>query len=461
MTHSFHPSLLREYDVRGTTEKTLFEADAYALGRSLATAVARRGGSKIAVGRDGRLSSPRLAAEVVRGITETGVTALDIGMGPTPMLYFAIQHLQADAGIMITGSHNPPADNGFKMAWRDGSIYGAMIQDLGRLAATGDWQKGTGATETHDVRAAYVARLLQGLDFDANMVVGWDPGNGAGGAVLGDLIAQLPGTHYVINAEVDGTFPAHHPDPTVDANLVQLQQLVADKQCHLGIAFDGDADRIGAIDGHGAILRADRLMMLFATDVLARRPGATIVADVKCSQQLFDHVTTRGGMALMWKTGHSLIKAKMKETGSPLAGEMSGHIFFADDYYGYDDALYAGLRMLAALHRTGQTLAAFAASLPSSISTPELRIACTDEAKFKLVSEIVARVKATGANVSDLDGARVKTADGWWLIRASNTQAVLVARAESDSQAGLDRLLGTLAKELATVGLELPHDTTV
>lgn len=456
MTHIFHPSLLREYDVRGTTEKTLFEADAYALARSLATAAARRGGSRIAVGRDGRLSSPQMAAAVIRGISESGLTALDVGMGPTPMLYFAIQHLQADAGIMITGSHNPPADNGFKMAWRDGSIYGAMIQELGRLAAVGDWQQGGGDAECHDVRAAYVDRLVQGLSLDPNMVVGWDPGNGAGGAVLSDLIARLPGTHHVINATVDGSFPAHHPDPTVDANLLQLQHLVADKGCHLGIAFDGDADRIGAVDGTGAILRADRLMLLFATDILARRPGANIVADVKCSQHLFDHITALGGVATMWKTGHSLIKAKMKETGSPLAGEMSGHIFFADDYYGYDDALYAGLRLLAALHRSGQSLAGFAASLPPSISTPELRIPCPEEAKFARVAEIVARVKAAGADVSDLDGARVSTADGWWLIRASNTQAVLVARAESHSEAGLSRLLATLKAELATVGLVLP-----
>lgn len=454
MSHMFHASLLREYDVRGTTEKTLFEADAYALARSLATATKRRGGTRIAVGRDGRLSSPVMSAAVVRGIIESGLEALDVGMGPTPMLYFAIQHLKTDAGIMITGSHNPPADNGFKMAWHDGSIYGTVIQDFGAMALAGDWVSGAGSSTLHDIRADYVARLMQGLDV-GTMTVAWDPGNGSGGDILTDVLKTLPGTHHVINGTVDGHFPAHHPDPTVDANLVQLQALVRDKHCDLGIALDGDADRVGAIDSNGRIVRADNLMMLYAEDVLKDHPGATIVGDVKCSQNLFDHIEKCGGKALMWKTGHSLVKAKMKETKSPLAGEMSGHIFFADTYYGYDDGIYAGLRLLAALQRTRQTLAAFADKIPPSFSTPELRIVCEEETKFANVATIVARVKAEGADVSDIDGARVKTADGWWLIRASNTGAVLVARAESHSADGLERLLGALRGHLHSVGLEL------
>ncbi len=454
MSHMFHASLLREYDVRGTTEKTLFEADAYALARSLATATKRRGGTRIAVGRDGRLSSPAMSAAVVRGIVDGGLEALDVGMGPTPMLYFAIQHLKTDAGIMITGSHNPPADNGFKMAWNDGSIYGAVIQDFGAMAKAGDWVSGAGSSTVHDIRAAYVTRLMDGLDV-GTMTVAWDPGNGSGGDILTAVLKTLPGTHHVINGTVDGHFPAHHPDPTVDANMVQLQALVHAKKCDLGIAFDGDADRVGAIDAQGRIVRADNLMMLYAEDVLKDHPGATIVGDVKCSQNLFDHIEKCGGKALMWKTGHSLVKAKMKETKSPLAGEMSGHIFFADTYYGYDDGIYAGLRLLAALQRTKQTLAEFADQIPPSFNTPELRIACAEETKFANVATIVSKVKAEGVDVSDIDGARVKTTDGWWLIRASNTGAVLVARAESHSAEGLERLLVALRGHLHSVGLEL------
>ncbi len=454
MSHVFHSTLLREYDARGTVGKSLSAHDARALAKSLATATKRRGGTRIAVGRDGRLSSPELAAAVVEGITACGVDALDIGLGPTPMLYFAIHHLGADSGIMVTGSHNPPGDNGFKMAWKDGPIYGATIQAFGALAAKGDWESGTGRATQLDISDDYVARVLQ--DFSGTSVrAGWDPGNGAAGHVMDRIVAKLPGVHPIINGTVDGHFPAHHPDPTVDANLVQLQTLVRDQQLDIGIAFDGDGDRVGAIDSTGRVVRADMLMMIWARDVLRTCPGAAIVGDVKCSKLLFDDINAHGGQGIIWKTGHSLIKAKMKELKSPLAGEMSGHIFFADTYYGYDDGPYAALRLLSALAHAGISLKDFADSLPPVHNTPEMRIECPEERKFSAVAEIVARAHASGARVVDIDGARVESDSGWWLIRASNTQAAIIARAEGINQAALDDLVGKLRAELAHVGLSM------
>jgi phosphomannomutase len=454
MSHIFHKTLLREYDARGTVGQSLSADDARALAKSLATATRRRGGTRVAVGRDGRLSSPELAAAVVEGITSCGVEALDVGLGPTPMLYYAIHHLNADSGIMVTGSHNPPGDNGFKMAWIDGPIYGATIQDFGTMASTGDWDSGQGKTTTLDISDDYVARVL--ADFSGTSVrAGWDPGNGAAGAVMDRILAKLPGVHHMINGTVDGHFPAHHPDPTVDANLVQLQQLVARENLDIGLAFDGDGDRLGAIDSTGRVVRADMLMIIWARAVLRTHPGAAIVGDVKCSKLLFDDVNAHGGIGTIWKTGHSLIKAKMKALKSPLAGEMSGHIFFADTYYGYDDGPYAALRLLSALSQANITLKEFADSLPPVHNTPEMRIDCPEERKFSAVAEIVARAKASGARVVDIDGARVESDAGWWLIRASNTQAAIIARAEGVNQAALDDLVGTLRSELATVGLSL------
>jgi phosphomannomutase len=454
MSHIFHKTLLREYDARGTVGQSLSAEDARALARSLATATRRKGGSRIAVGRDGRLSSPELSAAVVEGITTCGVEAIDVGLGPTPLLYYAIHHLDADSGIMITGSHNPPGDNGFKMAWKDGPIYGATLQDFGVAANNGDWDQGAGKASVLDISDDYVARVLK--DFSGVSVrAGWDPGNGAAGAVMDRIAAKLPGYHPIINGAVDGNFPSHHPDPTVDANLVQLQELVAHERLDIGFAFDGDGDRVGAIDSAGRVMRADQLMMVLARDVLRTHPGAAIVGDVKCSKLLFDDVNAHGGKGIIWKTGHSLIKAKMKELKSPLAGEMSGHIFFADTYYGYDDGPYAALRLLSALSHFNITLKDFANSLPPVFNTPEMRIDCPEERKFSAVAEIVARAKASGAQVVDIDGARVESPQGWWLVRASNTQAAIIARAEGIDQQALDDLLGKLRAELARAGLSM------
>ncbi|MDD3799277.1 MAG: phosphomannomutase/phosphoglucomutase, partial [Novosphingobium sp.] len=360
MKHRFHPTVLREYDIRGIIGETLGPDDARAIGRSFATLLRKAGGRKVAVGYDGRVSSPLLEHALVEGLTASGCDVVRIGLGPTPMLYYAEASAEdVDGGIQITGSHNPANYNGFKMVFQGRPFFGPDIVELGRIAEQGGWADGTGTVETRAVMDEYIARLLAGLEGIAaerlaGLRIGWDAGNGAAGPALEALAARLPGEHHLLFTEVDGTFPNHHPDPTVEANLADLKRLVADKGLDFGIAFDGDGDRIGAVDGQGRVIWGDQLLMIYAEDLLAMVPGATVIADVKASRALFDHVARHGGQPLMWKTGHSLIKSRMKETGAPLAGEMSGHVFFAHQYYGYDDALYAGVRLIAASARLGR-----------------------------------------------------------------------------------------------------------
>ncbi len=453
MPHQFHPTSLREYDIRGVVGKTLSPADAYALGRSFGTLVRRGGGRGVAVGRDGRASSSAMEAELVRGLNESGVDVLRVGLGPTPMLYFAAAELAVDGGIMITGSHNPADYNGFKMVLRGDAFFGEDIQQIGRMAEGGDWEEGQGAVGDQEVLERYVDRLLQGFDGDGYRI-GWDAGNGAAGPALEKLTARLPGEHHLLYTEVDSRFPNHHPDPTDEANLADLKALVAKERLDFGLAFDGDGDRIGAVDGEGRVVWGDQLLAILAEPVLADLPGATIIADVKASQALFDRIAELGGSPCMWKTGHSLIKSKMKETGAPLAGEMSGHIFFAHDYYGFDDALYAAVRLIRAASRLGCSLTALRSAMPAIVNTPELRFQVDERRKFAVVDEVLDRLAADGAEVDRTDGARVKTDDGWWLLRASNTQDVLVARAEANDQAGLDRLVAQIDAQLALSGIE-------
>ena len=457
-SHRFHPTVLRKYDIRGIVGETLFEADAHAIGRCFGTIVARSGGTSVAVGYDGRLSSPGMEQALVRGLTESGMTVTRIGRGPTPMLYYAATKLSADGAIMVTGSHNPPNYNGFKMMLGRKPFFGEQIKALGAQAAAGDVVAQTTAAEkTLNIADDYVARLLTDWDGgDRKLKVVWDNGNGSAGDVLTKLVAGLPGEHTVLNGTIDGTFPAHHPDPTVPANLVQLIAEVAARGADIGIAFDGDADRIGLVDDTGVIMFGDQLMVILARDVLKTHPGATIIADVKASQVLFDEIGRAGGAPLMWKTGHSLIKAKMAETGSPLAGEMSGHIFFADRWYGFDDALYAGVRTLGIVARMDGKLSDVRKALPQVINTPEVRFDCDDTRKFTVIEEVAARLRTDGATVSETDGVRVLTDDGWWLLRASNTQAVLVARAEASTEAGLERLKAALVAQLEKSGLASP-----
>ena len=452
MSHRFDPTSLREYDIRGVVGETLREADAYAVGRTFGTLVRRNGGHRVAVGYDGRTHSPAMEAELVRGLAETGIDVVRIGMGPTPMLYFAEAELEVDAGIQITGSHNPANYNGFKMVMFHTAFFGQDIQKLGRMAAEGDWDQGAGTVSDADVIDLYVDRLVQ--DFDGGAFrIGWDAGNGAGGHILERLVKRLPGEHHLLYTDVDGTFPNHHPDPTVEANLEDLKRLVADKKLDFGIAFDGDADRIGAVDGEGRVIWGDQLLAILAEPVLAELPGETIIADVKASQALYDRIAELGGKPLMWKTGHSLIKSKMRETNAPLAGEMSGHIFFAHQWYGFDDAIYAAVRLIRAVTRLGGSLTDLRSAMPAMINTPEMRFQVDESRKFPVVDEVLQRLSGNGGRVDRTDGARVTTDDGWWLLRASNTQDVLVARAEAKTEAGLNRLVAQIDEQLALSGL--------
>ena len=458
MGHRFDPTILREYDIRGVVGKTLSAADARAIGRAYAIALGEAGGYRVAVGYDGRLSSPELEAALVDGLVIEGAEVVRIGRGPTPMLYYAAATLGVDGGIMVTGSHNPPDHNGFKFVFQGKPFYGAAIQRLGEIALALDAsERARGRIAEYAIQNDYVERLARDYDGGRPMTVAWDAGNGATGEVVQELTARLPGTHILLNETIDGTFPAHHPDPTIPENLVELQEAVARERCDLGIAFDGDGDRIGVVDGRGRILWGDQLMVVLARDVLARHPGAPIIADVKASQVLFDEIARMGGRPVMAATGHSLIKAKLAETGAPLAGEMSGHIFFADGYYGFDDAVYVAVRLLGVLSRSQESLVELGDRLPAVVNTPELRFPCDETRKFEVVDEVRERLRKAGAEMTDIDGVRVRTADGWWLLRASNTQAVLVARAESATEDGLARLKGELAAELAASGVALPE----
>ncbi|VWX53603.1 phosphoglucomutase/phosphomannomutase PgmG [Novosphingobium sp. 9U] len=467
MAHAFDPTILREYDIRGVFGTTLGVEDACAIGRSFGTLVARSGGSKVVVGYDGRISSPMLESALIQGLVASGVDVVSVGLGPTPMLYYAEASMEnVQGGIQITGSHNPADHNGFKMVLGGRPFFGTQIQALGAMAAEGDWDDVAvcGIVTQADVLDAYVTRVLRGLDGLAadkvnTLRVGWDAGNGAAGPALELLTSRMPGEHHLLFTEVDGTFPNHHPDPTEEKNLADLRTLVAEKNLDFGVAFDGDADRIGVVDGQGRVIWGDQLLGIFAQDLLRELPGATVIADIKASGALIDTIAAHGGVPLMWKTGHSLIKAKMQETGAPLGGEMTGHVFFKHGYYGFDDGLYAAVRLIAASLRLGRSVTDLRGAMPEMFNTPELRFQVDESRKFAAVEEVRERLAKTEAEVVDIDGVRVTTADGWWLLRASNTQDVLVARAESETREGLERLLAQIDKQLALSGLQRGEQT--
>jgi phosphomannomutase len=452
MPHRFNPTSLREYDIRGVVGETLGADDAEAVGRTFGTFVRRAGGRRVAVGWDGRESSPTLLARLVEGLRKSGCDVVRVGLGPTAMLYYAEAELGVDGGIQITGSHNPADYNGFKMVLGHAAFFGERIQELGRMSAAGDWEAGEGSVKEEPVMERYVDRLLQDFSGPA-FRIGWDAGNGSGGPVVERVVRRLPGEHHTLYSEVDGRFPNHHPDPTVEGNLEDLKRLVRDKGLDFGVAFDGDADRLGAVDGEGRVVWGDQLLAILAEPVLEDLPGSTIIADVKASQALFDRVAELGGEPVMWKTGHSLIKSKMKETGAPLAGEMSGHIFFAHRWYGFDDGIYAALRLIEAVGRLGGSLTAIKDAMPAMVNTPELRFQVDESRKFAIVDEVLDRLEQDGARVDRTDGARVSTDDGWWLLRASNTQDVLVARAEGRDEAAVARLLAQVDEQLALSGI--------
>ncbi|MEQ8354215.1 MAG: phosphomannomutase/phosphoglucomutase [Kiloniellaceae bacterium] len=454
--HRFDPTVLREYDVRGIVGETITAADAFALGRAFGSFAVRRGARVLAIGYDGRHSSPELAASLSAGLAACGVEVLVIGRGPTPMLYFAAYTMEVEGGVMITGSHNPPDYNGFKLVLHKASVFGPDIQELGRLAAAADYVDGAGTVRDLSIFDAYVARILEDVDGNRPMKVAWDAGNGAMGEAMSAVVARLPGEHFLLNQKIDGTFPNHHPDPTVAENLKQLQETVLREGCDLGVAFDGDGDRLGLIDSQARIVWGDQILLFLARDILKRHPGATIIGDVKCSEVLFDGIAAAGGRPLMWKTGHSVIKAKMTELGAPFAGEMAAHFVFADGFYGYDDALYAAVRVLAILQSSEETLAQYLDSLPQPVNTPELRVPCPEDRKLAVVEEVRQRLAAVGAEVTAIDGVRVREAGGWWLLRASNTEDALTVRCEAPDNERLKALTDRLAAELRASGLEPP-----
>ena len=462
--HHFDPTILREYDIRGIVGKTVTDADAWAIGASFGTMVRRAGGHRVVVGFDGRHSSPALSAAVVKGLRTVGVDVTRLPLGPTPMTYFTAKDRQFDGGIMITGSHNPPEYNGFKMVLQNKSVFGDMIQTIGKLAAAADWESGAGAEEELDIRGDYINRLLK--DFVINrekpLRVAWDAGNGATAAVLNDLVARMDGEHFVIYGDVDGDFPNHHPDPTVDKNLIDLQKLVAEKKCDIGIAFDGDGDRIGVVDENGTVIRCDMMMVLYCREILKKHPGATIVGDVKCSPVMFSAIESMGGRPLMWKTGHSLIKTKMAEVKSPLSGELSGHIFFSDSWYGFDDGLYCAVRLLNILSAAAGPLSSLTADLPVLCSTPEVRLEVDEARKFKIVDSLAKQAKKDaagqdGVRVIDIDGIRVEYPHGWWLLRASNTQNAVTIRMEADTEKNLTVIYDSVQALIRTEALDLTN----
>ncbi|QNE32681.1 phosphomannomutase/phosphoglucomutase [Sphingomonas sp. NBWT7] len=451
MRHLFDPSILREYDIRGTVGGNLAPEDARALGRAFGTIVRRQGGARVVVGRDGRVSSPALEAELVAGLRAAGIAVVRIGLGPSPMLYHAERLLDVDAGIQVTGSHNPADDNGFKMVLRHRPFFGADIKALAQLSATGDVEHGAGSVDEVDVLDGYVASLVSGAPIPS-LRIGWDAGNGAAGPAIERLVRLLPGKHHLLFTDVDGRFPNHHPDPTEAVNLADLRRLVAANDLDLGVAFDGDGDRIGAIDAQGRIVAGDQLLAILAEPTLRTHPGAAIVADVKASATLFERIAELGGRPVMWKSGHSNIKTMMHEVGAPIAGEMSGHLFFAE-LGGHDDALFAAIALIRAIGDSGRSLADLRDAMPDVVATPELRFAVDPHRAQAIIDEVLARLEAEGASVDRTDGARVTTRDGWWLLRASNTQAMLTARAEARDAAALDRLVAAIDTQLLASGV--------
>ncbi len=424
-----NPLIFREYDIRGIADTELTDDGVYRLGQAYGTYARRHGARRCTVGRDVRLSGPRIHRAFTDGVLATGLDITDIGVVPTPVFYYSLFEL-ADAGVMVTASHNPPEYNGFKVGLRRTTIFGKEIQDLRRLMEDGGFAEGRGTMEQHDIVPAYLAMCRSKVTVPGPLRVAFDPGNGTAGVLLERLLADTPVEPVYINLRPDGTFPAHVPDPTVVEYMQQLITRVEETGAACGIGFDGDSDRIGAVDEEGRMVFGDRLLGICATPIIRANPGAKIVFEVKCSQGLVEYIDSIGGTPLMWKTGHSLIKAKMKEEGALLAGEMSGHMFFADDYYGFDDALFASLRLLRIMSETGRRLSDLASDIPSYFSTPEIRVGCPDETKFKVVEELRDHFRADH-EVIDIDGARVLFEDGWGLVRASNTGPVLVLRFEA------------------------------
>jgi phosphomannomutase / phosphoglucomutase len=434
-----NPNVFREYDVRGVVDQDLNKEFVTDLGRAIGTYAIHNNLKTMTIGRDCRLSSEDYSNFLIEGLRSCGITAIDIGLCATPMLYFSIRHLKTDGGVMVTGSHNPPEFNGFKICIGNDTIYGDKIQDLRKIIESGKYVKGSGSLQTKDISAAYENYLFENVCVNRKLKVIVDGGNGVGGYFALPLLKRLGCDVTPLYCEPDGLFPHHFPDPTVEKNLEEIIELVLKQHADLGIAFDGDADRIGVISNKGEIIWGDKLLLLFARQILLTRPNSTIIGEVKCSQVLYDDITRHSGRPIMWKAGHSLIKAKMKEENAVLGGEMSGHIFFSDRYFGYDDAIYAALRLLEILANTGQKMSSLLADVPLTYATPEIRIDCPDNRKADVVDNIKKHYRHVHGLI-DIDGVRIPFADGWALVRSSNTQPVIVLRFEASSVESLDKI---------------------
>ena len=458
MKHKFDPTILRSYDIRGQFDITLNTEDAFAIGAGFGLQIKTTSPGRIAVGRDGRLSSPELSAALIEGLEQAGCLIYDIGIGPTPMLYFADRYLNCDGAIQVTGSHNPPDYNGFKIVRNHQSYFGDDIQNLGKACADGLSLTGSGSTEQTSVFNNYINRLRQNLIFGDFSVV-WDTGNGAAGPAVDALVAGISGTHKTLFTDVDGRFPNHHPNPADPDTLRVLNEQVHAENAECGIGFDGDGDRIGIVDKTGRQVSGDLITAFLSLDILDRHKGADILFDVKSSSTALDIVRHAGGKPHLWRTGHSHMKKRLKELGAPLAGEMSGHIFIADDFYGFDDALYVACRFLSRLahmkQNRNESLTDFLDQLPPSFTTPECHIFCSDNEKFAVVERLSQQVGAMmpTEQINLIDGLRLTTDSGWCLIRASNTEPALVARAEGVDQAALDEMVAFLSKQLEAAGI--------
>ena len=446
MKPSINPQIFREYDIRGIVGTDLTPASVTSIGKAIGTYIRRGNGKNMILGRDVRSSSIEFCNILSKALNSTGCNVIDIGMVPTPVLYFALHHFNADGGVMITGSHNPPEFNGFKISQGFHSLYGEKVQELKGLIEVNDFELGTGTTKQQPVLAEYMEKICSILEIPRKIKVVVDGGNGCFGIVGPDLLKKLGQTPIELFSEPDGTFPNHHPDPTVSEHLTDLIKKVRLENAELGIGFDGDADRIGVVDEKGNILWGDQLLTIFARDILSRNPGATIVGEVKCSQNLYKDIKKHGGVPVMAAAGHSLIKNKMRETGALLAGEMSGHICFADNYYGFDDAIFAACRVLQIVAQSNKKVSEMLADLPETAYTPEIRIDCPDDQKFKIVRELT-EIFREKYEVVDIDGVRVNFDDGWALIRASNTQPVLVLRLEAVTKERLKELVAVIKKQ--------------
>ncbi|MFN8543530.1 MAG: phosphomannomutase/phosphoglucomutase [Candidatus Binatia bacterium] len=451
-----NPAIFREYDIRGIADRDFDAEFAGMLGLAFGTRAIEAGARRVAVGRDCRLTSDRYAAALAEGLAATGLTVLDVGVVPTPLVYFALFHWDLDGGVQITGSHNPADYNGFKLCLGKEALYGDAIQDLRRRMERGAFARGSGRIESRPVAAEYQDYVVEAIGhLGAEIDVVLDAGNGTAGPIAPETYRRLGARVTELFCDLDGRFPNHHPDPTLEENMTALSRAVAARSASLGIAFDGDADRIGVVSQRGRIIWGDELLVLYARDVLARNPGAVVVSEVKCSQRLYDDIARHGGRGIMWKAGHSLLKAKMKETGALLGGEMSGHMFFKERYFGFDDAIYAGARLLDILARAGKTVDELLADLPPAHVTPEIRLDCPDDVKFRIAERVRERFRAEGVDIVDIDGVRVRFPHGWGLLRASNTQPVLVMRFEAETLDQLDEYRHRVESAVAAVRAEL------